>query len=131
MENNNKELKRAIVVETLTEEEKAKELEKMYLSDEPVYYVPETSEDSSKKKYVILAYIQEDDGDIRKVFEIKKGRKNAYEYIKTIIEALDIHESRVLTGTVGYDNSVTVYDFMKYACEIFQEDEFDIEDYNN
>ena len=82
------------------------------------------------KKYIVLYYATIDDGEEIKSFEELTGREAVYEFIKNMIECLDIHRSIVLTDNVPYKNAISVYDFMKYIKRYFEEDSFDIEDYN-
>lgn len=82
------------------------------------------------KTYVVLYIGTDENGDDLKSFEVIEGRLETFEFIKGMVEYLDIHESKVLTGTVGYDKAISVYDFMKYVSSIIEENSFDIEDYN-
>lgn len=82
------------------------------------------------KTYIILYYMTIDTGEDIKSFEVVTGRKNAYEYIKGIVEYLDIHDSKVMVDNVPYAKAISVYEFMKLMSNHFMEDSFDIEDYN-
>ena len=83
-----------------------------------------------KKTYLILYIGTDEDGKDMKSFEVKEGRKEAFDFIKDIVEYIDIHESKVLTDNVSYNEAASVYEFMKYVSSIIEEDSFDIEDYN-
>lgn len=83
--------------------------------------------DYEKKKYIIIYYAQIDDEDI-KSFEVLEGRTKTRDWIKDMAEYLDINNSKVLTDGVKYDDSLSVYDFMK-AMEQYFQDGFDIEDH--
>lgn len=86
---------------------------------------------ASKREYLILYYATIDKGEEEKSFEIVTGREAAYEFIKTMVECIDIHKSKVLVDTVSYNKAATVYEFMKYIGDKnFFNDTFDIEDYN-
>lgn len=82
------------------------------------------------RKYIILYYATVDDGEEIKSFEEVVGREAMYEFIKNMVECLDIHRSIVLTDNVPYKNAISVYEFMKYIKRYFENDSFDIEDYN-
>lgn len=116
-------------------------MDKEQLSINPISFtekekaiVPFTIDESKKKKspekrtYVILYYAHEDGDDI-KSFEVIIGRTNTREFIKNMIECLNIHESKILVDTIPYEEALSVYEFMK-AMEIHYSDGFDIEDYN-
>lgn len=82
------------------------------------------------KTYVILYYMTIDTGEDIKSFEVVTGRENAYEYIKGIVEYLDIHESKIMVDNIPYSKAISIYEFMKLMSNHFFEDSFDIEDYN-
>lgn len=85
----------------------------------------------TEKNYLMLFYATIDKGEEEKVFEIVTGREAAYEYIKSMIECIDIHKSKVLVDTVCFKDAASVYEFMKYIRDNnFFGDSFDIEDYN-
>lgn len=82
-----------------------------------------------EKEYLLL-YTGEYEGEEIKSYEFIKGRTNIYEFIKNMIECIDIHESLVLSESVKISDAISVYKFMKTFEEYFK-DSFDIEDYNN
>ena len=90
----------------------------------PVKETPKT------KTYIVLYIGTDEDGNDVKSFEVVEGRKETFEFIKGMVEYLDIHESKVLTDNVSYKDAASVYEFMKYVSSIIEEDSFDIEDYN-
>lgn len=61
-------------------------------------------------------------------WEIVTGRTAAYERIKESIEFIDLEYSFILVETCSLDKRKSIYTFMKYAGE-FYNDGFDIEDY--
>ena len=61
-------------------------------------------------------------------WDIIIGRTDAYEYIKTNINDIDLDHSFVLVETVSLAERKSIYAFMKYAGD-FYSDNFDIEDY--
>ena len=61
-------------------------------------------------------------------WDIIEGRTNVYEYIKEEIEFIDLEKSFVLVESLPLSGRKTIYAFMKYVQE-FYEDSFDIEDY--
>jgi hypothetical protein len=61
-------------------------------------------------------------------WEIVTGRTAAYEKIKNSIEFIDLEHSFILVETCTLDRRKSIYAFMKYAGE-FYNDGFDIEDF--
>ena len=84
--------------------------------------------DPEERIYIILYYAIIDGKD-DKSFEVLEGRTKTRDFIIDMIEYLDIYESLVLVDGVDYEDSLSVYEFMK-AMEIHYIDGFDIEDYN-
>lgn len=83
----------------------------------------------SEQRYLILMYIKDDEDDTKKEFEIKVGREATYNYIKSIIDIIDVHESLILLDDLGLADASSVYEVMTKFCQIFEDDEFNIEDY--
>ncbi len=83
-----------------------------------------------EKTYVVLYYLTVDDGEEVKTFDVITGRRATYEFIKNIIENIDIHRSIVMVDNLPYNKSISIYNFMTYIKRFFEEDSFDIEDYN-
>lgn len=86
-----------------------------------------------ERLYLIYYYADDPDnnrGEKIKSFEEIKGRTKIYEFIKNMIEYIDIHESKVLVETLTLNDAVSVYDFMKVISQYYESDTFDIEDYN-
>lgn len=84
-----------------------------------------------EKRYILLMVTQNDNEEEEKLFEVITGRENAYNYLKNMIECMDIHESKVMGGTVSYDDALSVYQFMSWCQSngLIECDGFDIEDY--
>ena len=60
------------------------------------------------------------------------GRQETFDYLKAVIEDIDIGSSMVLAETVPFKDRITVYEFMKKCIDeelIQNNDGFDIEDY--
>lgn len=95
---------------------------------EPISFVSKL--DPEERKYLILYFgTDPDNGDEIKSFEIITGRTATYEFIKNMIDSIDIHESKVMTThDMTYDEAGSVYLFMK-AMQQFFVDGFDIADY--
>lgn len=83
-----------------------------------------------KKTYIVLYIGTDEDGNDVKSFEVIVGREETFEFIKGMVEFIDIHESKVLTDNVTYDKAASVYEFMKYVASLLEGNSFDIEDYN-
>lgn len=86
---------------------------------------------TSKKEYIVL-YIGTDDDkqDIKswEKFVGKDGKEDAFNFIKNMIEHIDIYESKVLVSNVTLSDALTVKEFMEYTSEEF-DPSFDINDY--
>jgi len=82
------------------------------------------------KKYILLLISNEDEDD--KTWKEFLGRDSLVEYIKQIVEDVDIKHSLVLTENVSIKDAINIYEFMKYMYETkgYYNDGFDIEDYN-
>lgn len=92
-------------------------------------FVKATNEvDKEKQKYILLYYIEEDGEEVAS-FEIIKGRKEMYEFIKGLIDSIYLHKSKVLTEHVPYKDALNVYDFMDYVSKKLGDTDFHIEDY--
>lgn len=94
----------------------------------PVRFIKDGEIPPEKREYLILYYSEIENEEV-KSFEIITGRKEAYEFVKSIVEFVDIHESKVLVSNGTLENAKTVYEYMK-LMEVYFEDSFDIEDYN-
>lgn len=128
MENNNNGLKTIMV--KIDDKDHDKHLEKIQSGD--IYISAEEYDKSKEKKTYVVLYIGTDeDGNDVKSFEVVEGRKETFEFIKTIVDFLDIHESKILTDNVTYKEAASVYDFMQYVSSMIEGDSFDIEDYNH
>lgn len=84
--------------------------------------------DPSEKTYIILYYIDIDDKE-ENSFEIIKGRKETYEFIKGMVECIDLTRSKILTDTVTYKDAISVYEFMSFASSELDDLNFHIDDY--
>lgn len=80
-------------------------------------------------KYLVLYYGTDENGNDMQSFEVLEGRVATYEYIKGMIEYIDIYESKVIAETASYKDALSVYEYMKHVSQFFEEDSFDIDDY--
>ena len=82
------------------------------------------------KEYIILLYYGEDGED--NTFQAVKGRQEAFDYIKSMVEYTDLDQSLILAETTTFVDAISIYDFMK-SCIIHKsvknDDGFDIDDY--
>jgi hypothetical protein len=62
-------------------------------------------------------------------WEIIKGRSEVYDTIKTVADYIDLEESFVLVESCTLLQRKSVYSFMKYAKQFYQEDSFDIDEH--
>ena len=82
-----------------------------------------------EREYLVLLSFYEGE---QNTYQGIVGRQNTFDYLKSIIEAIDIGSSMVLAETVAFKDSITVYDFMKRCIEddmVQNNDGFDIEEY--
>lgn len=110
----------------LSDEEKDEKLE--FIKNNPII-VGDPERGPEEKEYLLLLYLTDDNGDEELTFEFCIGRTTAYNYIKNIIECIDIHKSMILVEGIGLEKRVSIYEFMKYVSD-YVDDSFDIEDYN-
>lgn len=89
-------------------------------------YYEATHIDPEKKMYLIC--IMYYSGDTEWVLE--QGRSNVYEFLKSIIDMIDIYESFILVENVSLKDRKSVYAFMSYIEKIFN-DGFRIDDHAN
>lgn len=107
----------------------------------PIVY-DEEPKGFEEKTYLIL-YLS-NDGNETSGWKACTGRTETYEFIKDMIDEIDIRKSLVLvetkkqdikTGERGYylmglDKAISVYTFCKTVEEYYPEDPFDIDDYD-
>lgn len=68
-------------------------------------------------------------GDTPNDWYIAHGRTDAYDYIKGMIENIDINSSFILVESEKLKTRKSIYTFMKYVEKFYEEDPFDIDDY--
>ncbi len=97
-----------------------------------------------EKLYLVLYTYGNEDHSSENGWKLCTGRTETYEFIKSIIDEIDIFNSKILvetkkqdikTGERGYyflsiEKSLTVYAFCKSIEQYYGDDGFDIEDYN-
>jgi hypothetical protein len=103
-----------------------------------------TTKDPEDRVYVIFivskigehycSYIDSTNINVNGEFSLTKGRSDAYEYIKNILENdkegnISIEDSMVLVEGTSCTNWISVYRFMKYCEKFFTDEYFNIEDY--
>jgi len=86
--------------------------------------------DPEEKMYLVLYIGKDEDGKDIKSYEDLQGRTATYNFIKGMIDYIDIYESRVLVETVTLGDALNVYEFMKQVSKYINDPSFDIEDYN-
>ena len=94
---------------------------------EMVKVVDNTKKHPEDRQYLICIRAKEGSGT-QDYWDILTGRTEAYEYIKSNIDDIDLDHSFVLVESVTLAERKSIYAFMKYAGE-FYSDGFDIEDY--
>lgn len=104
------------------------EKEKILLENKKAMQQIEIEMKKRKEKKYIIMYVMSNDDEERRWMPCT-GRDAARDFIKIIVDEIDIKKSLVLVDNVALKNSVNVYTFMKKMAELY-DDEFDIEDYN-
>jgi hypothetical protein len=89
-------------------------------------------DDAETKQYLVLYYATDEDDNDVKSFEICTGRTETFNFIKNMIESINIHDSLVLSENNTLKNIISVYEFMKYLRDndLIYDKTFDIEEYN-
>lgn len=87
------------------------------------------SNDKKEKGYMILYYITDNEGNSEKSWEVTYGRKATYEFIKSIIEYINLDDSKVVVEGLSFDDSKSVYEFMKHISQYMDDPKFNIDDY--
>lgn len=94
---------------------------------EMVKVVDNTKKHPEERQYLICIRAKEGSGS-QDSWDFVIGRTEAYEYIKSVIDDIDMDHSFILVDSVTLAERKSIYAFMKYAGE-FYSDGFDIEDY--
>lgn len=94
---------------------------------EMVKVVDNTKKHPEDRQYLICIRTKVDSGT-EDFWDIVIGRTEAYEYIKSNIDLIDLERSFILVETLPLDKRQSIYAFMKHVEE-FYSDNFDIEDY--
>ena len=94
---------------------------------EMVKIVDNTKKHPEERQYLICIRTKSGSG-VQDSWDIVTGRTEAYEYIKTNIDDIDLEHSFILVESCILAERKSIYAFMKYAGE-FYSDGFDIEDY--
>ena len=88
------------------------------------YEERERVKDPEQREYLVLIAGKYESDE----WSIFIGRSEAYEYIKSEIDNINLDQSFVLVETVTLRNRISVYAFMK-KCESLYNDSFDIDEY--
>ena len=94
---------------------------------EMVKVVDNTKKHPEDRQYLICIKAKQE-SEFQDIWDIVIGRTEAYEYIKNIIDDIDLDCSFILVESCNLSERKSIYAFMKYAGE-FYSDGFDIEDY--
>ncbi len=83
-----------------------------------------------EKKYLVLYIGMDDDKNEIKSFEFIEGRTATYNFIKGMIDNINIYDSKVVVETVALKDALNVFEFMKHVSKFIDDPSFDIESYN-
>lgn len=95
----------------------------------PVKINTSEAEKGPEDKLYILLYFFSDRDEEEVSFSVQKGRTNMYNKVKELAENLDLFDSKVLLEGEPFDIAISVYEFMIYMEDKFEEDGFDIRDF--
>ena len=87
--------------------------------------------DTDKEYLICYKYGDDEAGEVNDWKKIT-GRKNLYEFIKSMVETMDLDDSFIISDTTTLDKAISVYDFMKKVVEeqgLYPDDNFNIDDY--
>lgn len=91
----------------------------------------EDNPDLDKEYLIFFVYGDDDAGEV-KDWKLITGRRKLYEFIKDMIETMNLDESFVLSDKSALEGRLTVYEFMKHVVEeqnLYPEDGFNIDNY--
>lgn len=73
--------------------------------------------DPEIKRYLILIVGTDEDGDDFRDFEFVTGRTAAYNYIKNLVEVIDLVDSKIVVDSEKIEDMKPVLRFMKYVLD--------------
>lgn len=87
--------------------------------------------EAEEKRYLILIVGTDEDGDEFRDFEFVTGRTAAYDYIKNLVEAIDLIESKIVVDSEKIGDMKPVLRFMRYVLDsgLITDPGFDVMDY--
>lgn len=83
-----------------------------------------------QREYLLLLVYH--DEELENTFQGYIGRQNVFDFIKSIIEEIDIEKSLIIAETVQFKDALNIYEFMKECIlndMVLNDDGFDIEEY--
>ena len=92
-------------------------------------YLESLKNRDKEKTYVVLYFATDEKGNEEKSWEVKYSRKDTYNFIKSMINYIDLDESKILVSGVAYEDSKNAYEFMKFASQYMDDPTFNIDDY--
>lgn len=96
----------------------------------PIQFVDK--EDPEKRMYLVLYEGTDEEGNDLKSYEYIEGRTATFNFIKNMIDYIDICDSKVIAQNVKLIDAITVYQFMKHIQEnelVKDIGSFDIDEY--
>lgn len=133
-------------IDELSSEERRKLADPNYVASKMGVSKSGNNSNLENKMYVIFivsdigehecSYLGQTNIKVNGEFAICNGRKEAYEFIKALLDEdvdwdIDLDESSVLTEGVSCSEKISMYRFMKYCEKYFPDDDFDIDGYYN
>lgn len=89
------------------------------------------TDSAESRMYLVLIVGTDENGEEFKDWQFIVGRKTAYDYIKSMVENIDLIESRIVVESETISETKTVLQFMKYVLDtgLIEDPGFDIMDY--
>lgn len=97
-------------------------------SEEDMKQVKDEFDKKNKKRYIVIYSMAADEDE--RYWMPFEGRDATREFIKTVVDEIDIKTGLILVDNVTLAESLSIYKFMK-VIQKYYDDGFDIEDYNN
>jgi len=87
-------------------------------------------DDKKEKSYIILYYLTDPETkEEDKSWEVCYGRDRTYNFIKSIINYIDLESSKVVVEGLSFDEAKNAYETMKYLSQYMDDPTFDIDEY--
>lgn len=84
----------------------------------------------NEKSYMILYYATDPESkEEEKSWHVAIGRKETYEFIKSMIKYIDLENTKVVVEGTSFENAKNAYETMKYLAQFMNDPTFNIDEY--